>query len=123
MKIEVQSHAYDPGEHALAFARRRIKAVFAGRSDEIAFVSARLTAVDEPRGGRDKSCRVEVGFGGRVKVVAEVMDSDPYVAVHRAVDRAGWIAARRLQRARRATGSMTVVERHLAGHGEPHWAA
>ena len=126
MKIEIQAEGLIPDPALQAFVKRRLGYALATFGDQIESVQVRLVDVDEALRGRDKSCRVQVAFGRRFKAMVEAMDTDLKVAVHRAVDRAGWTVSRKLQRERRqAVALRNRIPRAPApaGYPEPERAA
>ena len=122
MKIDIQTIGNPTSPDLRRFVERCAEAAFGVHRQRIESLWIRLTDVDEARGGKNKSCLVEVGLPGRYRIIAEVMDADLEVSIHRALDRAAWTAARRLQRQRRESGWSTIVERHYIGY-PPHRAA
>ncbi len=123
MKIEIQCDGITATRELREFVRRRVHYALSSRRDQVESVRVRLTEVGEVRDGKNTSCRVQVCLSNQHKVSAEVMDADLRIAIHRAVDRAGWTAARRLQRERLKTSSTLIIEHHLSGGHEPDRAA
>lgn len=123
MKIEIQYEGMSASTELREFVRRRVHYALSSRNGQIDSVRVRLAEVGEARDGKNRSCRVQVCLWNQYKVSAEVMDSDLRVAIHRAVDRAGWTAARRLQREQLKSSSGLVIEQHLSGGREPDQAA
>ncbi len=123
MKIEIQNEGMTAAVELREYVRRRVHYALSSRKDQIDSVRVRLSEVGEARDGKTKSCRVQVCLSTQFKVTAEVMDSDFHVAIHRAVDRAGWTAARRLQREWLKTNSTLMIEHHLSRGNEPDRAA
>lgn len=106
MKIEIQAEGLVPDPTLMNFVKRRVGYALATFGDEIDSVQVRLTDTNEMLMGKDRSCRVQVAFGGRFKVLVEALDTDLNVAIHRGVDRAGWTVSRKLQSARREAVAM-----------------
>ena len=101
MRIELRAEGLVPAAKLRAYVERRVGFALATFAEEIDAVQVRLADVNEALQGRDRSCRVQVSFGGRFEAVVESMDTDLHVAIHRAADRAGWTVSRKLQRERR----------------------
>lgn len=123
MKIDIKTFGIAGDPELRRFVERRVESAFGVLGDRIDSLLINLTAVDEARDRKDKSCSVRIDLRERHRIIAEVLDSDLRVAIHRAVDRAAWTAARRLQRRERAARRMTIVERHLAGARQAEQAA
>jgi ribosome-associated translation inhibitor RaiA len=121
MKIEIQFDGMTTSEDLQERIERRIAFVLGIHSDRINALRVHLTRVNEPRDGIDKSCQVQALLAGGQKVLVEIMDSDLHVAIHRAVDRAGGMVARRLQRERLQANRKFVTQRISYGHTEPVW--
>ncbi len=75
----------------------------------------KLSDENGPRGGEDKRCRVRVGVDGPQDVVVEDVESDLYIAIDRAADRAGRVVARRLERQRTRRGAPQPSDQAEAG--------
>jgi ribosome-associated translation inhibitor RaiA len=58
----------------------------------------RLSDINGPRGGVDKHCHLQVVLKGLPDVVIEDTEADMYVAINRAVDRAGRTVVRKINR-------------------------
>lgn len=81
-------------------AERRLRFALGWADDRLRRISVRLSDENGPRGGEDKRCRIRIAFAGAPSVVIEDTESDVYVAIDRAADRAGRSVARRLERQR-----------------------
>ena len=92
-------------------------------SQRIASVHIRLASLAESTSIRDRFCRVRVVFHGRDDVVVEALDSDLHIAIHWALERAGWNVATRLQLERRQLERDLVAAQSLTAGGEPDQAA
>ena len=77
----------------------------------------RLSDINGPRNGPDKSCRLQVSLVGLPDVVVDDIESDLYVAIDRAANRAGRTIRRRLTRRRdRIRTSGFVDSAEIANH-------
>lgn len=123
MKIEIRSVGIAMDPELRHFIERVAEAALGSLCERLESLRVCLSAVAEARDGKDKSCFVQIDLAGRQRVIVEVMDSDTRVAVHRAIDRAGWNAARRLQRRLRGESRLIIVERHSAGYASSNQAA
>ena len=100
MKVEFRDTRIAPGDDLQPLIERCIGFAFAGHRDQVDLLHIYIADVNEPRDGKDKRCRVKARLSTGQQVVTEIMDSDLDVAIHRALDRAGWTTARWLQRER-----------------------
>ena len=116
MKIDIRFVGIAADPQVRRFVERVAESAFGKLRERFATLRVCLSGVAEARDGKDRSCLVQIDLAGRQRVVAEVLDSDIRVATHRAFDRAGWQAARRLQRQRREDGRLAIAERHSAGY-------
>ena len=123
MNIDIQTSGISASAGLRRFVRRRVDFAFSTRSDQIVRILVRLADVNGPRGGDDKSCLVQVRIPGQPDVVVENVESNLYVAIHRAIDRAGWTTARKLERQRRRARARLIIEQHAAERREPDRAA
>ena len=123
MKIEIQSNGITASDDLRDYVKRRVNYALSSRRDQIDTVRVRLAELGESRDGKNQSCRVQVNLPNRQRVTAEVLDSSVYVAVHRAVDRAGWTASRWLQREQLRASSALMIEHHMSSQREPDRAA
>ncbi len=123
MNIDIQTSGISASAGLRRFVRRRVDFAFSTRSDQIVRILVRLADVNGPRGGDDKSCLVQVRIPGQPDVIVENVESNLYVAIHRAIDRAGWTTARKLERQRRRARARLIIEQHAAERREPDRAA
>jgi len=98
MRIAVRLGKHIPEDAALLL-RRRLEFALGRFSARLRQVSARITDVNGPRGGIDKSCVITLRLERTgPPIVIEDIDDDPMVAIDRAADRAGRTVARALAR-------------------------
>jgi len=119
MKIEIQFDGMSASKGLQEYIERRIAFVLGMHRDRIKALRVHLTRVNQSRDGKDKSCQVQALLASEQKVLVEIMDSDLHVAIHRAVDRAGWTVARRLQRERLQANRKFTVQRNSQGDIDP----
>ena len=98
MNIELESSDIEIHEDLRRFVRRSIDFALSTRAQHIESVLVHLSGSVAAGDFGDKSCRVQVRLNEIADVFVEARDSDLHVAIHRAVDRAGWTVARRLLR-------------------------
>ena len=123
MKIELKADGFIAGTELSQFAECCAAFELGTFMSQVESVLIRLASVDGARDGKNKSCQVKVVLKGRDKVVTEVLDSDLHVAIHQALERAGWTVSRTLQREHSESSNLVFIEQHLSDHREPDRAA
>lgn len=99
MNVQIQFDTCAPSETLRHFIECRLNHALDRYRDRVDRAELQTGAVYKPLDGRDKGCRVRVELTGLGEIVAESLERNAYVAIHRAVDRAGWEAARSLAQA------------------------
>jgi len=123
MKIEFQANGIPIDSELRRFAQDVVESAFGDCKNQIERIRIRAGNVSEPRQDKSKNCQVQVCLCSRQVIIAEVMNSDIRVALHRAVDRARWTATRSLRLGRHRASNLLIVERHMAIDREPDYAA
>lgn len=123
MKIEIQAEGYAADATLNHYTRCCAGFELGAQRNRIEAVQIRLSRVIEARDGKDKSCRVQVDLFGREKVIVQALDSDLYVAVFLALERASWTVARRIETMPDNVSQLRIVEHHTGGEREPDRAA
>ncbi|HAO32984.1 MAG TPA: HPF/RaiA family ribosome-associated protein [Candidatus Competibacter sp.] len=100
MDINIQARGFSLTKALRDHAERRLRFALGWADDRLRRISVRLSDENGPRGGEDKRCRIRIAFAGAPSVVIEDTETDVYVAIDRAADRAGRSVARRLERQR-----------------------
>jgi ribosome-associated translation inhibitor RaiA len=103
VKIEMRTRGLPPDPGLRLFVARRLEFALDRFAERIARVRVVLDDVNGPRGGVDKSCRIEVHLPGRRAVRAAVVDADAYAAIGAAAHRVAQGVARAVGRERAAT--------------------
>jgi len=100
--MQIVIHALDFGltDALRRHADRRLRTVLTCYDGHIQQVVMRLSGDSAARGGVNKCCHVHVLLAGLPDVVVEDVETDLYVAIGRAVHRAGRAIKRRLARRR-----------------------
>ncbi len=98
LQIHAQDFALTDGLRE-RISRRLAFALNHGR-DSVSRIVVRLSDVNGPRGGHDKRCGIEIRLKGSAAVAIEDTETDLYVAIDRAAERAGRTLDRRLSRRR-----------------------
>lgn len=100
MQMDIQSQGFSLTDGLRNHVMKRLAYALNHGDAAITRVIVRLSDINGPRGGDDKRCLVEVRLKAAAAVVIEDTEADLYVAIDRAVDRAGRTLARRLARLR-----------------------
>ncbi|HUX63481.1 HPF/RaiA family ribosome-associated protein [Sulfuricella sp.] len=100
MQIHIQSQGFTLTDALRDHAEYRLRFGLTHASDHIRRVEMRLSDINGPRGGADKRCSIVVALESLPDVVIEDVESDLYVAIDRAADRASRSVARCLDRKR-----------------------
>jgi ribosomal subunit interface protein len=98
MQIHIQTQDLEPTADLREHVERRLRFALGWADDHLRQVSVRLSDESSSRGGKEKRCRLRIGFPGAPSMVIEDIEADVYVAIDRAVDRAGRSVAHRLER-------------------------
>ena len=96
MQVEIQARGLKLTEGLRTHAERRVRFAFASTSDRVRTVVVRLADENGPRGGVDKRCTIRANVPGAQPTVIEHQETDLYVAIDRAADRAGRAVSRLL---------------------------
>lgn len=98
MQIEIQARDFPLTDALGAYVERRINFVLSSRFEQIKRIEVRLSDINGPRGGIDKRCQILVTLPRLKDIVIEDTETNLYVAIDRAIDRAGRTIDRRLKR-------------------------
>ncbi len=123
MKIDIHTHSVELDENLRDFTLCCAGFELGNFSQQIASVQIRLAHLSESTSIRDRFCRVRVTFFNRHDVVVEAVDTDLHIAIHWALERAGWNVASRLQIERHRLERDLVAAQALSKEGEPDQAA
>lgn len=100
MRIEIQASGFKLTDGLREHTERRLRFALSWAVHDVRKVVVRLSDINGPRGGNDKRCYIQVPLPHKPDVVIEDTESDLYVAIDRAVERAERSVARRLDRQR-----------------------
>lgn len=100
MRINIQTSGFKLTDGLREHTERRLQFALSWARHDVRKVVVHLSDINGPRGGNDKRCYIQVPLPHKPDVVIEDTESDLYVAIDRAVDRAGRSVARRLERQR-----------------------
>ena len=100
MRIQVLADGIELTDGIRAHAHKRLYYAIGWAGAQVELVQLRVLDLNGPKGGVDKCCRIRIELRRGGVVTIEEIQSDMYVAVSRAVDRAGRTLARQLERLR-----------------------
>ena len=113
MQIYIQSHNFPLTRALKGHVERRLGFALSTKNEHIQKVMVRLSDINGPRGGEDKSCRIMVVLPHLKDVVIEDTKANLYSAIDQAADRAGRTVGRRVTRQRvksRTLAQPTAIE-------------
>lgn len=100
MNIDIQARNFELTDALANHIQRRLDFALSPRYEQIQQIQVRLSDINGPRGGEDKCCHVRIVLPRLQDIVVEDTELDMYVAINRAIDRAGRSVSRRLSRQR-----------------------
>ena len=98
MKTNIQAQGFALTEPIRAYTELRLVYAVSFASQIIRRVTVRLSDINGPRGGNDKKCQLVFTLQGLPDIVIQDTESNLYVAIDRAVDRASRAVARVIDR-------------------------
>ena len=98
MRINIRAQGFELTDSLREHTERRLRFALGWADDRLRQISVRLSDENGPRGGKDKCCRIQITFPGAPSVVIEDTETDLYVAIARAADRAARSVAHLLER-------------------------
>ena len=118
MQLEIQARGFTLTQALRGYVERRLHFALSARYALIERVRVRLSDINGPRGGCDKRCHVQVLLPGQTPVVIEDTETNLYVAIDRASDRARRTLTRRLSRQRDKDRMVSLSDWQPAGDRE-----
>jgi ribosome-associated translation inhibitor RaiA len=112
--VDMRTRGFSLTPGLRSYVEQRLEFALDRHRERIARVRVTLGDVNGPKGGEDKSCRVELRLRGGLTVRATVVDADAYAACAAAAQRAGRALARALARERATTLELLWLARTLA---------
>jgi putative sigma-54 modulation protein len=100
MRIDIHTAKFDLTDGLREHTERRVQFALSWAHANIRKISVRLSDINGPRGGADKSCRIQIPLARGKNIVVEDVEADLYVAIDRATDRAARAMGRELDRMR-----------------------
>jgi len=99
MRIDIHTSSFSLTDSLRRHIEHKIRSTLSW-AHSLQNVSLRLDDINGPKGGVDKSCRIQIPVAGGTPVVIHEMQPDLYVAIDRAVERADRALGRKLTRKR-----------------------
>ena len=122
MQLEIQARNSLLTDALRAYIEQRLSLDLSSRYDQIQRIVVQLSDINGTHGGSDKRCQIQVKLPRLKDIVIEDTDSDLYVAIDRATDRASRTVTRRLARWFNERRKLFVPHRHAPAvtvrHGE-----
>jgi putative sigma-54 modulation protein len=100
MRLAIQATGFQLTQALRTHTELRVATALGWASEHMRQLSVSLSDINGPRGGADKRCRIQVVLGSGREVIVEDVESDLYVAINRASERAGRAIVRQIQRSR-----------------------
>jgi putative sigma-54 modulation protein len=101
MNIEIQSHNFPLTFADDDYIRNRLIFALTANQSDIDTVQVWLADVSGIESTRLKYCLIDAKLVNGSSVISDCSDSQVYIAIHRAADRAGWEVARSVGRQQR----------------------
>ena len=99
------------------FIQRRLEQALEMHAASIERVDIWIIGIVRGERGPANYCKVDVTLGNGNRVVSEATETDMYLAIDRAADRAGWAVSRCLGRQRRRAAAGALDSRASANSG------
>jgi putative sigma-54 modulation protein len=100
MQLDIQARGFALTDALRSYTLKRLRFAL-GRDDNMVMrARIRLADINEPRGGVDKRCQIELAMAGHSNILIEDTQADLYFAIDRACERAMRTLNRRLERLR-----------------------
>ncbi len=100
MQIEIQARDFHLTHALRDHIQRRLGFALSTRYQHIQRILVRLSDINGPRGGSDKCCQIQMVLPQQSDLVIEDTETDMYVAIDRAANRASRTLGRKLTRQR-----------------------
>jgi ribosome hibernation promoting factor len=98
MQIDIQARHFSLTNALRSHAEHRLRLALTCCGDHIQRIVMRLSDISSSRGKANKHCHLQVVLAGMPDVVIEDTETNLYVAINRAADRAGRTLVRRVNR-------------------------
>ena len=118
MEITIHARGFALTTAIETHLQRQLRFALDHLDDRVRRVFVRLSDINGRRGGIDKRCQLQVTLAGSSDVLIEDVQTDLYLAVSRAVERAAAAVTRRMGRMRqmqraRMSGTAAITTREI----------
>ena len=110
MKFEIRGRDIYVTKTLRSHIERHLHFALGRFAERIRRVRVSLGDLNGPKGGVDKSCRLDISVAPSTTMVIEDRDSSLYVAIARVADKAGRCVGRRLKQPRGGSESIRMSE-------------
>ena len=98
MQIQIQARDFPLTETLVDYVERNINFVLRSRYEQIRRIAVHLSVVRDSRERVNKRCQIQISLPQLQDIEIDESERDLYVAIERAIDRAGRTVNRRLKR-------------------------
>ena len=123
MKIDIKAYGFDLDGELKHFAMCCAGFELGPQRNRIESVQIHLTRANGSRNQNKQYCLVEIELFDRHRILARDVDLDLHVAIFRALERAGWMSARRQSNRDFHAGVPRIPYQEVPDTGEPDRAA
>lgn len=116
MQISIQSRGFSLTDALQEYVHKRLGFTLTRTASRIRRIDVKLSDINGSRGGIDKRCLIEVRLDGTTNVIVQDIQADMYIAIDRAISRAGRTVMRRLalEASRRRPDAALQLQRRFA---------
>jgi len=100
MHVEIRTNKFTLTNGMRDHINRRIQFALSWADHHMDQITLNLRDINGPKGGSDKSCRIQIRSPGSKTIVVEEIQNDLYIAIDRAIERAARALTRKLKRHR-----------------------
>lgn len=100
MQYDIQSKGFSLTESLKNYTAQRMRFALQRSNSHVIRAHVRLADINDPRGGVDKRCHIELALADHNNIVIEDTQADLYFAIDRACERTMRTLNRRLERER-----------------------
>jgi len=111
MQIEIQARDFTVTESMGAYIEQRLNFLLNNKYDQIKRIRVCLSDINGPRGGVDMRCQIQISLPRLKDIVIEDTETDLYIAIDKATERATRTVGRRLARQQQKNRKLYVVHK------------
>ena len=98
MRIEIRTGKFSLTDGLREHIEHRVQFALSWADQHLHKISLNLNDINGPKGGADKSCRIQIPVAGGKTIVVEEVQADLYIAIDRAIRRRENELKRKLQK-------------------------